>query len=276
MPPPADVERHYASGGIAERILAALRAVHGPDAVVNPAALAPLDHFHGRGLAATEELVARLDPRPGEHLLDIGAGIGGPARWIADRFGCRVSGVDLTRAFVEAAEVLTAAVGLAARVRVHHADALALPFADLTFDRAYSQNVVMNVADKLGFYREALRVLRPGGVLVLSNLCAGTAGEPLFPVPWAESAATSFLSTPEQTRADLEAAGFTAVEVHDTTEAVLPRQAAMRRRLEREGFPPLGLHVLMGERMRELQINSMRSIEESRARTVEVVARRPG
>ena len=84
--------------------------------------------------------------------------------------------------------------------------ALDLPLPDGGFDRAYSQNVVMNIADKPGFYREALRVLRPGGVLALSNLGAGPAGAPLFPLPWASDAAASFLSTPAETEREVRAA----------------------------------------------------------------------
>src|SRR5579862_9345082 len=112
------VAQHYASAGIAERALAALRAANGPDAPVTPEALAPLDHFHGRGVVATGELVALLQPQPGERLLDIGCGIGGPARWIAARFGSHVTGVDLTPEFCEAARMLAEACGLADRVTI--------------------------------------------------------------------------------------------------------------------------------------------------------------
>src|SRR5262249_4844407 len=100
------VARHYGSAGIAERRLAALRAANGADAPVTPEALAPVDHFHGRGVLATGELMALLGPQPGEHILDIGCGIGGPARWIAGKAGCRVTGVDLTPEFCEAARAL--------------------------------------------------------------------------------------------------------------------------------------------------------------------------
>ncbi|MCC7046324.1 MAG: methyltransferase domain-containing protein [Alphaproteobacteria bacterium] len=270
------VESHYASEDIARRILAALRAEIGPDAPITPDALAPLDHFHGRGVLATRELVAMLDPRPGEAVLDIGCGIGGPARWIADKTGCRVTGVDLTEAFVAAAAALNAATGMSGRVAVRQASALDLPFPDASFDRAYSQNVVMNIADKARFYGEAHRVLKPGGVLALSNGASGASGPPYFPVPWAESAETSFLSTVEETRRDIEAAGFAILRFHDATDDIRAQVAAQRKKAETRGQPRLGLHVLMGERMWTYLANSQRSIEDGRVRMIEVLAKKAG
>jgi ubiquinone/menaquinone biosynthesis C-methylase UbiE len=270
------VERHYGAAGIAERILAALRAANGADAPVTPETLAPIDHFHGRGVAATRALVERLAPLPGEHILDIGCGIGGPARWIAAACGCRVTGIDLTPEFCDAARALNAATGLADRVTILHGSALDLPLPEAGFDRAYSQNVVMNIADKPRFYREALRVLRPGGLLALSVVCAGTERQPHFPVPWAKTAATSFLATPAETEAGLRAAGFEIVAFTDTSEALRAAQQRESERIARDGLPPLGLHLLMGERIREMRRNSARSAAEGRTRTVEALVRKPG
>jgi len=269
------VAQHYGSVGIADRVLAAVRAAHGSDAAVTVDALAPLDQFHARGPLATQELVALLQPRAGERLLDIGSGIGGPARWIASKFGVHVTGIDLTPEFCDAAEALNQATGLADRVRIIRGSALALPVPDAAFDAAYSQNVIMNIADKQAFYREAYRALRPGGRLALSNVCAGTAGEPYFPVPWASTRETSFLATPDEMRADLVAAGFDIVEFQDTTDAIVEVQRRNRERLLRGEMPPVAADIILGARAREMQVNSMRSTEEGRTRMVEALVRKP-
>jgi SAM-dependent methyltransferase len=270
------VQDHYASEGIAARILAALRAAQGSETIsITPDALAPLDHFHGRGVKATREMVALLEPRSGERILDIGGGIGGPARWIAARFGCHVTSLDLTPEFCRAAEELNAATGLSDRVRVVEGSALDLPFAENTFDRAYSENVAMNIEDKRRFYAEALRILRPGAVFAFSHYGAGPRGEPYYPLPWAAGPATSFLSSPDETREQVLAAGFEIVTFRDKTEEVLPDLRENRRRLQEHGLPPLGMQTLMGERIKDLQINAAQSADEGRLTVIEALVRKP-
>jgi SAM-dependent methyltransferase len=271
------VAQHYGSAGIAERILAALRAVQGPEAPVTPDALAPADHFHGGGLAATQELVAILQPQDGERLLDIGSGIGGPARWIAAKFGVHVTGVDLTPEFCAAAEELNRATGLTDRIRIINGSALNLPVPDGEFDRAYSQNVIMNIDDKPRFYREVFRALRPGGVFAIANACAGPAGEPYYPQMWAATGATSFLATPEEARRDMQKAGFAIAAFRDTTAGRLPAQTRRGQELEGGAAPPLGIHVLMGQDVvREAMKNSTRNVAEGRIVMIEALLRKPG
>jgi ubiquinone/menaquinone biosynthesis C-methylase UbiE len=269
------VEEHYARQGITARVLTALRNVNGPDVPIRPDTLAPIDHFHGKGVIATEELAAALQPRASDHLLDIGCGIGGPARWIAAKYGCRVTGVDLTAEFCEAARELNVLSGLADRVQILHGSALSLPVPDDSFDRAYSQAALMNVSDKRGVFREAFRVLCPGGSLALSLAGAGSAGEPRYPLPWAMTTAISFLATPDEIRGDLLAAGFQVVSFRDTAAAVAASLAPVLKQLETEGLPPLGEHVVTGESAKEWRINSMRSLAEGRLSMIEALAHKP-
>src|ERR1051325_11726007 len=185
------------------------------------------------------------------------------------------TGVDLTPEFCAAAKALNAATGLADRVTILEGSALALPVPDAAFDAAYSQNVIMNIADKKRFYREAFRALKPGGRLPLSNVCAGPAGEPYFPVPWATTRDTSFLASPEEMRADLLAAGFEIVSFRATTEAVREAQRRTRERREKGELPRVAADIILGERAREMQINSLRSTEEGRGVAIEALVRKP-
>jgi len=265
------VARHYASQGIVGRILDAL----GDGAEVTADSLAPMDHFHGRGLTATKELADLLQPQEGELVLDVGCGIGGPARWIAEHYRCRVHGIDLTEDYCDAAEQLNRLTGLQDRVAITHGSALDMPFDHGTFDRAYSQNVAMNIADKRAFYCEIFNVLRPGGRLALSNIGRGSKGDPYYPTPWAETASTSFLARIDETRADLEAAGFEIVSLEDTTARTRPMTMATLERFEQQGFPPLHIHVAFGDHLKQYLLNSLRSVRDGRATTIEALVRKP-
>ena len=179
------ISEHYASGNLAQR-LAELLSQDGVDPE-RPTVrdLAPYDQFHGRGLEATEELATALEIGSSHHVLDVGSGIGGPARYFADRFGCQVTGIDLTDEFCAVARLLSERTGLQDNVKIEQGDALNMPFSDSMFDGAYSMNVSMNIADKDAFFKEIHRVLRPGAWLALSEIAKGSNGDVSYPTPWA-------------------------------------------------------------------------------------------
>ena len=198
-----DITRHYSRGNLRDRLNAALTEDGIDPNHPSIEALAPYDQFHGRGVEATVEIADQLQIDAADRILDIGSGIGGPARYFAHRFGCEVTGIDLTAEFCEVARDLTRALGLERRVKFVLGNALAMPFASGSFDGAYSMNVSMNIADKRALYREIHRALKPRGWLMLSEIAKGAGGDPDYPTPWAHSAHTSFLSAPEETRSGL-------------------------------------------------------------------------
>jgi ubiquinone/menaquinone biosynthesis C-methylase UbiE len=271
-----DISAHYARGDLLGRLRAALLADGVDPDRPTIEALAPYDHFHGRGLEATEELADLLTVALDDHILDIGSGIGGPARYIAQRFGARITGIDLTAEFCEVARQLTEALGLEDRVDFKQGDALAMPFADASFDGAYSMNVSMNIADKAAFYAEVHRVLRPGGWLVLSELAQGPGGAPAYPTPWARTADSSFLATPEQTREGLEAAGFAISSLRETTEQSLAYGARSRAMVERGEKPPhRAVMLIHGDIAQDAMANVARGLAEARIVPIEVFCRKP-
>jgi ubiquinone/menaquinone biosynthesis C-methylase UbiE len=274
----ADVERHYGRGGLMERILAAL-AQAGKDADhLTIDDLSPLDEFHSRRRRATEELAQMLAPKGGERLLDIGSGLGGPARYLAKVYGCRVSGIDLTSEFVSVASELTRRTGLSHQVEFLQASALDLPFPDGSFDLAWSLGVAMNIADRPRLYAEMHRVLRPGGRVAIQDVLQGPGGEPHYPVMWADTPATSFLLTAEATRQHIKEAGFDVLAWQDNTETALAEADAERARARSAHEPPpvLGIHVVVGPTFRTKMQNSVRNMRENRIRLIKVVLRRAG
>jgi SAM-dependent methyltransferase len=208
--------------------------------------LAPIDHFHARGFPATVELGDRLPIKAHHHILDIGCGLGGPARYFAQRFQCKVSGVDITTPFVEAADQLTHLLGMDDRVTIEHGDGHQLPYDDGVFDGAYTQHVTMNVADRAQFFAEASRVLKPGAFIALTEHGLGLIGNPHYPLPWSEDGSGAYLVSPSETRAFLEAAGFEHIVVEDTGAKYLAAYKQAMERAAQGPVPPLGAHILMG------------------------------
>jgi sarcosine/dimethylglycine N-methyltransferase len=195
------VREHYRAAGLTERLKTAPTVLEPEDQRLTPQQLGALDQFHARGLAATAEL-AKLTV-----ILDVGSGVGGQARFLAATYGCRVTGVDRSEPFVDAARYLTERTGLSGEVSVQTASALELSFDDGRFDGVLLQHVAMNIPDRARLYREIRRVLKAGGKFATSDVVLNS-GEPHYPVPWARTPVTSFLLTAAATCKAIEAAGF--------------------------------------------------------------------
>jgi sarcosine/dimethylglycine N-methyltransferase len=254
------VRDHYRATGLTERLKAAL-AVFGPEnQTLTPQQLGALDQFHTRGLAATAELATLAGIHAGVSVLDVGSGIGGPARFLAANYGCKVTGIDLSEPFVDAARYLTQRTGQSELVSFHAASALELPFDAGRFDVALLQHVAMNIADRARLYREIRRVLKAGGKLATFDVVT-LGGEPHYPVPWARTAATSFLLTADATRETIEHASFRMLAWQDDTAAAKAWVAQWRE----SGPPPSpNLGVVMGTDFAQLAGNLGRSLLEGR------------
>jgi len=271
----APIADHWATGDVYALIISALEASSKSSDAPSIEDLAAIDHFHARGFPATVELGDRLPVEPGDHILDIGCGLGGPARYFAQRFDCRVSGIDITEPFVEAGKKLTALLGLNDKVSIEQGDGQKLPYGDDLFDGAYSQHVTMNVADRSAFFTEAWRVLKPGGFFALTEHGLGPAGTPHHPVPWSEDGTGEWLMTPEQTSELLAAAGFVDIEAEDTGTKYLEAYRTAIASADRGELPPVGTHLLMGATASQKVRNAARNIEESRTRPVQVFCQKP-
>jgi ubiquinone/menaquinone biosynthesis C-methylase UbiE len=267
------VAGHYSHAGLEQKIIDALKAAGRNTDRLSTADLAGIDEFHMGWHPATVELAKNLGFGKDMKLLDIGSGIGGPARYFAEALGCRVTGIDLTDDFVQAANGLTARCGLADRASFRQASALALPFAAESFDRATLIHVGMNIADKAKLFSEARRVLRKGSLFgVYDVMRTGESALP-FPMPWSSGPETSFVETPETYRRLLAAAGFAIESEISRRDFVLKLAGEMREEIARNGPPAIGLHILMGAAAKERLGNVMATLERGTIAPIEIVAR---
>jgi len=264
------VREYYNAARLTGNIKSALLTIAPEDTTLTPAQLAPLDQFHTRGILATEELAAAAAIDSSTHVLDLGCGIGGPARYLAATFGGRVTGVDLSPAFIDAATYLTSRCGLSDRVRFQVGGALQLPFHNAAFDAVFLQHVAMNIEDRPALYQEVHRVLAPGGRFATYDLVLRD-GDAVYPVPWARDASTSFLLSEGDTRAALAQAGFKVELWRDDTQTAGAWFNAAFSAPQPAG-PNLG--ILMGPDFRLAIANLARNLRENRLGVLSAVLTR--
>jgi SAM-dependent methyltransferase len=261
---------HYSARDIEARILTALRAAGlDPEQRLSPAELGALDHFHTGGLRASRDLMELARIQAGDRVLDIGAGLAGPARLLASATGCRVDCVEMSSDYCTGARLLNRLTGLEDRIEVHEASALDLPFPDDSFDAVWMQNVGMNIADKHGLYGEIRRVLKPGGRFAFQEMAAGKAPASYYPLPWATDPSDNFLVTVEDMRSLLGRSGFISELLEDTSDAHLSGATA---NATPAASGQLGLSVYV-DNLAQKAANARRSLEEGQVRLVRGVFR---
>ncbi len=231
------VAQHYAAANLEQRILAAFKAAGKPRASITADDLSVVDEFHIGGREATEAIAAQMHLRPGMKLLDIGSGIGGPARYFASAHGCQVTGIDLTTEYVRTAQTLSTLVGVSASVQFKQGSATALPFGNDSFEGAYMFHVGMNIQDKLKLIRE------------------------------------SFVATVDDYRQALVDAGFAIAGERERKQFAIDFFARMRQRTEQLGRQPLGLHLVMGETATLKMSNVVDGLRRGVIAPVEIIAR---
>ena len=268
------VAQHYTQGSLAQTILGALRATGKDPERLSAADLAPVDEFHIGGRQATIDFAAEMSIRRGMHLLDIGSGLGGAARYFAGEQGCTVAGIDLTDEYVRVANELARRTGLDGAVSYRQGSALDLPFDAASFDGAYTLHVGMNIEDKARLFAGVHRVLKPGGVFGVYDVMRTGAGDFSFPLPWAATAATSFVGTPADYRELLEATGFAVVKERGRRGFAIDFFQQMRARAAQSGGPPpLGLHILMGADFAAKTANMIDNLQRGLIAPTEIVCR---
>jgi len=268
-----DVAGHYLHGALAAAIRQAVVAAGKDPGRLTPRDLAPVDEFHIGGQQATAALFEQARPAAGQHWLDIGSGLGGAARHLALAHGCRVTGIDLSAEYVAVATDLAERVGLAGQVAFQQGSALALPFAEASFDGASLLHVGMNIPDKAALFAGLRRVLRPGGTFAIYDVMRLADGELAFPLPWASGPETSFVAWPADYRAALAAAGFAVVAERGRGDFALEFFRAMQARIAAKGRPALGLHIVMGASAAQKTANMVRSLEAGLIAPTELIAR---
>jgi SAM-dependent methyltransferase len=269
------VSEHYVHGDLLVAIQTAITKLGKTVDSVTIEDLAPVDEFHIGGRQATDAFLGQLNISEQCHMLDVGCGLGGASRVVANKYNNRVTGIDLTQEYIETGRALCAWVKLDKQVTLQHGSALSMPFQDESFDGGYMLHVGMNIEDKARLFAEIYRVLRPGASFGVYDVMRDKDGELAYPVPWATESSTSSLSTPGQYRQALGDAGFEVTVENNRRDFALEFFNQLRAKTEASGGPPpLGLHTLMQESTAIKIKNMIDNIAANYIAPVEIIAKK--
>ena len=268
------VDKQYGIGGLLQKIETGLKLAGKDLDFLKVDDLMPVDEFHTRGRKATREMADMVNLYTTARVLDVGCGLGGTARHLAEEYQCSVIGVDLTEEYVTAGTRLTELVGLSERVELRHASALDLPFEDDRFDIVWTQHVQMNIADKNRFFSEIARVLKPGGCFLFHDVFRDRGDAPIYPVPWADDESMSVLVTQTEARKIVEDVGLVIEIWDDKIQESVEFFKRVLARIEANGLPPLGIHLLLGDNAEDKLRNYAHNLSENRVSVVVGMARK--
>lgn len=268
------IQEHYSFADFKSRIEQALEKAGITTTPVEWSKLAPLDQFHIRGLVASKELAEALGVQPNEKILDIGAGMGGPARYLSAEFKCDVTGIELNQTFVEVANLLTEKTAQTDHVRFIQADATKLPFADNTFDHAWMQHVSMNIPEKTELFASVCRVLKPKGCFALYEVLSGSGEELFYPVPWASDSHLSFLASETEMGDAIKSGGLTMVSFKDLSAECLPWLENRESEQTPSGPPAISLGNAIGAGFKEMVGNVIHNLRANRIRVCQIIAQK--
>ena len=267
------ISNHYTHGSLLSSIRAGIDRLGKSLDTISIEDLGPVEEFHIGGREASESFLDQLLLSSEDHVLDVGCGLGGTSRFVAHRYGSRVTGIDLTYEYIEAGRIMCSWVGLERNVTLEQGSATALSYLADTFDKAYLIHVGMNIADKQALACELHRVLKTGGRLGIYDVMRVGDGELMFPVPWATTAETSAVASPDEYKNTLEMLGFRIVAERNRRDFALSFFARLQAKaVAANGPPPLGLHILMGETAPLKIKNMIENISTGRIAPVEIIA----